>query len=465
MVFIISWSIAIAAISGLIIKKLLDQSQSRSEITWKEFFIGMAIIAAITTPIVTKVGWDLSKGSLVTYSEYLNGWEVQAVKQDITCQRDGSCSHSYNCDSYTVPVSYSCMCDDDGCQTCWTVETRYHHCPYVDVESNYLVKTTHGDFTIASNRFPTTPQSHLWRRSERIPANLLESVGIGEPPFWKAVKDRIEAGQPGPMTIRHDYKNYILASDSKNLRQYSLDVTRFTALNLLPKLNSGLRDFYLADKVYFVGYHPANPAAWQSSLSYLDAAMGTEKQGDVHLVIVQNETASHDPNTYAKALRAYWQDTEVFGKDAFSKNGICVIVGTFDGKSVAWAKVFTGMPVGNTDLEGYLGKILNGFPLSPESLIGTVNRKLTSSARAETVHGEGALETVLFGMKKPGMSFKRYSMEGKSGIGPGYLYLMGEIQPKPWQKFWIYFIAFIVNCVIWIGFAMLGERKYRYQGY
>ncbi|MDP2598731.1 MAG: hypothetical protein Q8P49_02785, partial [Candidatus Liptonbacteria bacterium] len=276
---------------------------------------------------------------------------------------------------------------------------------------------------------------------------------------------RIDAGDPGPVSVRRPYNNYILASDQTILKQYSGDIAGFDASGLLPRINAGIRDFYLADKVYFVGLNTNDPAAWQAALGHLNAGLGAELQSDAHLVIVQNEKVSANPDAYALALKAYWQNTKVFGKDALSKNGIVVVLGIVDGETVSWARAFTGMPLGNEELAIALRNNLKGVPLSPEAVIGSVNGQFypTGGENVRSIHGNGVIEAALWGLIDPQTKFRRYGMSGKNknAAGAGFLYLKGEIQPTARQKFWIFFCAFLISGISWVACAFIGERTYK----
>jgi len=464
MFYLIFWSVFFAAASGLITKFCLKRSERSEEITWKKFAIGMAIVCFVLAPAATKIGWEVSKSNLITFNEYWNGWELLAVSQDTTCERDGSCSHHYDCDPYIVMVPYSCDCDSKGnCSTCFRPETRYHACPYVDIETDFFVQTTLGNFTIAENRFPDNPQAHRWRRSKGIPSYVIENAGTGKPPFWVKAKARVESGRPGPASIRKAYVNYILASDRTIFKQYSAEIEKFNSAGLLPKINSGIRDFYLADKAYLVGYRPQNVNDWQSKLAYLNASFGAELQGDLHLILVQNDAISRNPDVYVLALKAYWQNTKVFGRDALSKNGTVVILGTEDGVTVSWSRAFTGMPLGNEYLCVYLRDNLKGLRLAPEIVIGGGGGNFYAergSVKVRGIHGKGALESALWGSDDPSTKFRRYSMSGKSGDGSGFLYLKGEIQPTDGQKRWILFFTFLASVVVWLVCALVGKQDY-----
>ena len=440
MIFLIFTSVLAAAAAGLLVKYVLDRlPEYPQEVTWREFSIGMMIIACIVSPGVTKVGWELVRSNNVTF---------------------GSCYYEYDCDPYIVMVSYSCGTEKNP-QTCQRPETRYHECPYVSNEFNYIVKTTLRNHTIDTHRFPENPQEHRWRRNKSIPNSVIQKAGVGQPSFWTDAYERIRSGRPGPVTIRKEYENYILASDQTIFRQYSGEIDRFLKTGVLPTVQSGVHDFYLADKVYFVGYHPTDSQVWQNAVAYLNAGLGPDLQGDLHLVLVQNQSVSANPDVYALALRAYWLNKDVQNRNAFAKNGIGVVVGTTNGKTVAWARAFTGMPIGNEALIVGIRKYLQGIPLTPEMVVGNVQGGFKTPTIVQSIHTKGILESMLWGLTESQTKFQRYSMGGdnnKGGLGAGYLYLWGEIQPKPVQKFWIWFVTFLATGVVWTIFTFVGEK-------
>jgi hypothetical protein len=188
---------------GLAAKLLLDWLNTEAEITWTEFAVGSVVIGIVFSVLGVNAAWNMAWNNTVTFREYWNGWELQAVEVPIPCERDGSCVHEYDCDSYTVRESYSC--GEDGEDTCYRNVTKYHSCPYATTEYNHVVKTTLGDYVIDSNVFAQEPVE--WRVGGGIPGN----VQRGPAQFWLDAKARCEAGQPGPVTKRSDYKNYNLA--------------------------------------------------------------------------------------------------------------------------------------------------------------------------------------------------------------------------------------------------------------
>lgn len=468
---LVIWSVLLTALTGLGVKLILDRLDVPQEITWKEYGVGMALICVILVPLTVKVGWAVSRDNLVEYAEYRNGWEVSAIKEEITCSRDGPCQHEYDCDPYRCnPHDCNCSCvsrDSNGnctrerCDTCY--DTCYHDCPYVTSEYTYSVDTTLGRFTIDSYRFPENPQRHRWSRFHSIPGHVIERAGVGDPSFWTEAQRRIACMDPGPVTKRYPYNNYILASDRTILKTYSKDIDRYLKAGLFPRLSTTVRDFYLADKAHFVGISVPNRRAWEDAVGKLDAALGSELQGDLHLVIVKNDAINSNPDNYTLALKAYWQNVAVFGHDALAKNAIGCVVGTADGQTVTWARAFTGMPMGNEGMLLAIQHRLKGKSLNPETVVGVLKGELSykdGKAKVKGLHGSGLLETVLWGLDDPSLRFRRYSMEAKhpGDIGGGYLYLFNEIQPTGGQQFAIGLCCFFLCGGVWVAAAYIGER-------
>ncbi|MBI2449924.1 MAG: hypothetical protein HYV47_00130 [Candidatus Nealsonbacteria bacterium] len=463
MISLMIFSIIATGLAGLILKFVFDLTKNHNNITWKEYLIGILVISIALVPSVTAIGWKIAKSNNLSFNEYWNGWEKEAVWTVIPCSRDGPCRNTYSCDPYVVMVPYTVCDSKNNCTTQYRAETRYHNCPYANEEWTFGVDTTLGFYSIDSYRFPENPQAHRWRSYEPIPQYAINRAGSGFPTFWSAVKARLDAGKPGPVTKRMTYQNYLLASDQTILKQYSSEIERFNALKLLPPVKSNIVDMYYADKAQFIGYTPKDAGDWQRNLMYFNAALGMELQGDLHLVIVQNETISANPDAYLLALKAYWHNKDVFGDDAISKNSIIVVVGTKNGDSVAWVRAVTGMPLGN---EQMIVAIRNfpweNVPLTPDAVIGTVNGEFYTAAQDDGskkikirgVHNGGALERIIWGLDKPQTKFNRVSMKD-------FNYLSGEIEPTGKQKFWILFVTFLVCLPVWLVFIAVGERTWR----
>ena len=435
-------AVCLAALAGLFVRALLNIQRSRMEITWQEYGFGMAVISIVIVPLVMAFGAKIARNNNLTFYEYWNGWESQAIAEEIKCTRDGPCWYEYDCDPYTVQVSYQ-DCTGTGadrkCTTKYRTETRYHSCPYVDTETNYIVSTTLGDYTIAEHRFPENPDARRWRSGKQVPDYVIGKVGVGAPDFWLRAKERIESKKPGPVTKREAYVNYILASDRTILRQHSEEVQEYKSAKLLPDFQSGVYDFYYANKVYLVGYKTAYEAEWQKQLAYLNAAFGTDLQGDLHLVLVQNERISKNPDAYALTLKAYWQNQKKFGKNGLSKNATVVVIGTEDGASIKWARAFSGMPLGNEKLLVVIRDEMRGALIPDE-----VMKKL---------------KTHLWGESDKNTRFARVSMTGKKGSnGGGFDYLGKEVPLTSNQNIAILAAAFFVSMFVWLVAAAYGDR-------
>jgi hypothetical protein len=186
------------------------------------------------------------------------------------------------------------------------------------------VQTTLGEYEIASHRFPDNPQANRWRQSKSIPEGTISNAGVGAPSFWLKVKERIDAKTPGPVTKKFSYENYVLASDHTILKEFSKEVERYTKAGLFPDIQGKVYNFYWSEKVYEVGSLP-NKGIWIDKLEKLNAAFGSELQGDVHLVIVNKSI--DNPDEYANALHAYWQNKEKFGVNTLPKKQSCTGLG------------------------------------------------------------------------------------------------------------------------------------------
>ncbi len=453
MVILVLLTVIMAGLAGLAMKKILEMQHARGQISWREFYIGMAATPVLAV-LVAWAGWSMARHSNMTFSEYWNGWETAAVKTSIICKEDGRCRWDYDCHPYIVMVSYSCNCDkNNNCSTCYRPETRYHSCPYVAQEYNYSVQSTLGSFQIASNVFPDDPQRHRWPEEPRqvIPQYVISQAGVGDPPYWLEVKRRMDANAPGPVSMKHDYPNYILASERTLMKQYSSDIEDYRKANVLPDLPKKIQGFYTTDKIRFVGFVPVDVMQWKRNLEYLNAALGSQLQGDLMVVIVKNALVSGNPDRYVLALKAYWQDKVSQGHEALPKNALVIAMGTDDGQTVSWSRGFTAMPMGNEKLTVTLRDGLKGLLLKPEAILGP-------AFSFRDVHGihyppEGttaaALPSLLWGRDDPTTKFQRISMSGKDGNG-GFLYLKGEIQPTSGQTWAIAIVTFLFCMLVWV---------------
>lgn len=399
-----------------------------------------ALAVSLLVPGVVLLGGHFVKQSALSYDEFWNGYETAAIAEVDRCERDGSCSHTYDCDPY--PYAYTVwdsVSDGKGGTTSvprQVTETRYHECPYATEEWTYRVETTLDGYTVSSNIFSAEPQE--WRWGVGIPSY----VDRGVPAAWQAVKDRLDRGDPGPVTEVHSYENYILASQSTILKRYSDQIETYKDAGMLPRPADRTTSGMQAAKAYGVGIDLS--PEWRERVMRFNAALGTELQGDLHLVVIGEDVDKH---AYVGALQAYWQSPEL-GDKALSKNALVVVLGTENGRTVEWAKAFTGMPGGNEQLLMQISSELPGTDLDPAVILGTPTAKI----RGENVtikHTNGLLEEMVWGPHE----FARVCMvcEGEEDQGVGFSYLSSDIQPSTGQKVAIFSVALFVSALAWLA--------------
>jgi hypothetical protein len=412
-------------------------------ITRFEFAAGLAICALVVVPVTAHIGNKVAVSNNLSFDEYWNGWETAATRTDIACERDGRCRHTYRCDPYTVTVTKTRSVPDGNggtrSETYTDTEQRWRDCPYTDVEHTYVIDTTLERYTVAEHRLPDNPEQHRWRDSKPVPDSLEARVGVGAPAEWTAARERIDAGDPGPVTAVRSYDNYILASQYTTLRKQSGSIERYHDLGLLPEPAAGLTGRYRADKTHLIDVN-GDEDGWSDAVDRAGAQLGSERQGDLHLVAV-DATQVDDPDRYTQALMASWLSPER-GDQALSKNGVVAVLGVDDG-TVAWARLDTGMPSGNEALATEVRNELTGTEFSPDAILG--------HSTIDTP-GDGALTRLLFAEDG---GFERQCMvcDDADDAGLGFSFLSGEIRPTGAQTAVIVAVMSLLAAVIWAAFA------------
>lgn len=432
------------------------------QVNSKEFAIGLAVTVFMISPFVSVIGGRLAVDDKVNgYKEFWNGSVIQAPSEKVECQRDGSCKHTYRCDPYEVYESYQdteteTYTDSQGrlqtrtvSVTRWHWVTHYHECPYATVEYSYWLVDSFGNEHRPWNDYFAT-QPIPWRSGEGIPGD----VPRGVPQEWAEIRTQIEKGDPPPATKSNDYTNYILASTDKVLKRYSPDVAKYQKLGLLPPHTANWRDpiqnGYRADKVAFAKVRVADPDAWQKSLGHLNAALGMERQGDMHIVVVPAHAVSN-PDGYINALMAYWQGS-TFGKRALGKNAIGVAIGlNRTGTKVLWVRAKTGMPVGNGEMSTALS-FVRDVPADPETLIGHPKAKWDGKDLTFR-HSDGVIEKIVLDSHP----FLRACMQckDKTDHGTSFTYLKKDVKVTTGAKWAIVLISIFLNALVWAGLAYM----------
>lgn len=445
----------------------LHNKRDDRQITAVEFAVSTGMMLLVIMPISTWIGSKIAVDQAISgYREYYNGSLVSYHTETITCKRDGSCVHEYNCDPYIVMVPRTRTVSDGKTtrtETYYVPETRYHDCPYATQETTYTLMDTLGDtHVIGSHWLDQSPSA--WRKGKSIPGDL--SRGI--PAQWTSAKVNIDAGDPDGVTKLHEYDNYLLASGDTLLKQYSDKVADYRARGLMPEftknqLSEPIYNFYQADKVVLVDLTVSAPQAWQDAMARVNARFGSTRQGDLHMVAVPADKIAN-PREYMNALVAYWQDAETYGKFALAKNAVVVVVGVDSSGFVAWSDAKTGVPEGNGAMLEALAD-LKGHKFEPKTLLGwpTYN-----TGTRQYVGSAGVIERILIDQHpylRPCMN-----CEDKGDQGTGYVYLKAAVKVPTGGKIVIsIFIALFSAVLFWAAaqyeFSALLTRRGRNSVY
>jgi hypothetical protein len=414
--------------------------------------LAAALCLAVLAPLSAYIGDKVAvNNQLSGFVEYVNGFESEPIWERVHCERDGDCANTYRCARYTVPVQHSRRVydgtDANGNSkyrteyyTIW--EERWHHCPLTTEEWTFIIPSTidrlrGGPNVVASGVLPTNPNQHIWRGSDDHPGSVSSSLPSGVPAEWQAAKDRFDAGKPGPVTGIHTYDNYVVAARKNVVGEFADDAAKLRQQNLLPSLSSSTTGDW-ADKVYQVGTQ-LDEQQLQDAVMRFNAKFGTERQGDLHLVIVDADKVG-DPDRYLGALQSDWGSAER-GKKVVAKNALIVVLGTRNGRTVAWARAATGMPVGNDEL---LKRIRGQMP---ERDLTDVNELLGLN------EGSTGLRAVVFDSET---GFKRTCMvcddPGESG---SYVSLKDEIVPTGGQTAVIVLVCSLIAALVSVGVFLL----------
>jgi hypothetical protein len=430
-------------------------------ITVFEAAVCSAVALFATLPTANAVVHDIAVSSAVDgYHEYLNGNLITATSQEYTCERDGICEHTYQCDPYEVWESYEdtetktrtvTKTDSKGQSytttetytvtvTKWHWVTHYHSCPFATSEYSYWLKDSLGqDFTIASHIFAAN--AARWRGDQGLP-----DVPQGVPPQWADAKAAIDRGDNPPTVKLHDYTNYMLAAQDTILRQFSNKINQYRDAGLLPsdkQLAVSVHGVSTADKVVFMKLNVDGSvnSAWQDAVNHLNSQLGSELQGDLHVVVVPADEVDNSTD-YTNALLAAWQSRQL-DKDGLAKNAILLVLGVSkDQSKVVWSQAKTGIPEGNGSMLTALSNDLTGKAFEPVSLIGRPQAHMDGDKVAFTP-SKGEVERIVlhdYPFLRPCMMCKDAGDHGQ-----GYVYLKDSALLPGWVS------SAVVTSVIVVG--------------
>ncbi len=185
-------SVSAALIAGIGVKLILDRLPRPLQITWTELAIGMAVISIIVAPLASWVGWSTAINNALSFKEYWNGWELEAVEEIVPCEVNGRCRYAYECNCREVCAS------PQGDDNCLRWEEECDDCPYFTFERNLYVRTTVGDRPIAW----LAPEDY---EAEQTTSDLPSGFGSRDhvtPQFWLDCQARVARGRPAGSLLK-----------------------------------------------------------------------------------------------------------------------------------------------------------------------------------------------------------------------------------------------------------------------
>lgn len=446
-------SIAVPLIVAVVVAILADKNDLKNylgrpnRITAPEICLYAVVVTVVSVFVTMVIGPSLARNSAINgYKEFYNGSITQARVVPDKCEKDGSCSHTYVCDTEYIyhPAEY----DSEGHLTrAAYTEVIDHHCPYATYELDYVLDDSLGrTITIGDDYFQPNPQP--WRGGHGIPSDVPRTI----PTRWLSAKQHLEAGMSDPVTGIFKYANFILASDGDLYKKYSGNISKYKKAGLLPKhtVNLGKNALYdyetRATKVQTAGnLKLGNLSEWNNQLMLFNAALGSELRGDLHIVLVPSDKVG-DSKDYITALKAYWTS---LGKWSISKNGIILALGiSADGKTVQWVRADTGMPYGNNAMISGLESFQN-FPADPVTLLGNITASVaTIGGKPEVTynHGSQGLAGKIIFSDYP---YKRPCMkcEDAGETGVGYTNLKDAVPVSTGSKILMFIIVLFLSLV------------------
>lgn len=425
------------------------------EVSRTELIITGAIIVLISLLVTVLWGPSVARGRTASgYREFWNGSVISASTQDWECTRDGPCVHEYDCDPYIHMHHHPAVTDAKGNVVTPAYDephTHYHSCPYATREWSYHLHDNLGrTITISDHGFDAEPRQ--WRGGSGIPGGVQRGI----PERWQASVDRLKASDAEPVTKINTYTNYILPTEGELYKQFSSSIDGYLAKKLLPKHTANLDGEVLFDhemqaqKFQVVGKVPdVNRRQWNDHLMRFNAALGIERQGDLHIIVLPAARVQN-PDDYVNALVAYWQ--RALGRWGFPKNGIALVLGaSADGKTIEWARAKTGMPEGNGELVAAVSFQLPDKALDPGLILGVV-RAHSTGKEARYRHGNGVLADILFSDHP----FRRACMncDDKDDNGTGYVYLKDTLPISGGAKLVMFGIVLLISLALWAAALM-----------
>lgn len=434
-------------------------------------------VIVLATPLAIGIGYAsgpialgmAQTGAVSGYHQSLNGTVVNTSVTPYVCTRDGDCAHTYDCDSYQVLVS-AAYTDTNHVYHPAVYRTDYHQCPVATMEYTYTITAVAWHtytWNIVDHGFAANPKPWCCAEENDGDSSIPSDVPRGVPAQWLKARHDLAAGNSDPVTVDDTYENYILANEATILRANSDDINMLRKKHLMPSPPTApVYDTYLSSKVSFVGLnYPASvQQAWQSAVMHLNAPLGTNLEGDLHVVAVNADELQGvvSPDAYAAAIQA--DRLNDYAKDAEAKNAIVLVVGVNPvTNTIAWARANTGMPIGNEAMFAALQNQLQGVAFDPNTVIGTATAKVTTVQTKSGIGyhvsytlGHGIVEQVVmrtFPFQRACMNCTSARDKKVDAGQQGYVYLKTELPLPTWGVIVTIIVDILILAIVW-GFAL-----------
>lgn len=249
-------------------------------ITWKEFLLHAGIQLVIATLCTLALLYHN-----VWYTEVWNSYVTSKNKEKVSCE------HSYPCNPHP------CMCDKNGCSTCW--DTCYSH--------SYDI-----DWAVYDNT------QRRWR------IKRIDRQGLKEPQRWSEV----EIGNPTSHT--HSYKNYLKVSNTSVYREDRIKNLVQKYIKILPEYPIKIYDYYKLNRFIDVNniWDEHDRQFFNEQLSEVNGRLGAKKQCNIIMILTLNTDKE-----YFDALNNYWE--------GFNKNDIAIVLDVDKSLKINWVKIKT----------------------------------------------------------------------------------------------------------------------------
>ncbi len=266
---------------------------------------------------------------------------------------------------------------------------KYYYDPRFDPGSSGIFGDDYGW------QAPENYEAYLWGPSNR---NSFEPYSLNPFPFvvpgeWKAMDAALKADRPYVATFRHDYVNWVFASDAQNMTAQSSQIQKYKDLGVLPSINMPYSrygsdaNFALDyDFVQFLGgLQVSNPTEWQDAAGFTAINVGPRLEGSM-LVFFAPANLIDDPTAWIIASKAYLSDKNTWGMTLAPKNLILIGCGVDTAtNTISFCRMETGMPTGNVGIK-FMVDHMQPMSFTVESVFG-------SPVAQSTPRGDGFYDT------------------------------------------------------------------------